>query len=379
MNETKRTPKWLINVLLGLFGLLFALALVVLFLIVFPQFRPGYIQFTVRMGDIFFNHPEWVRPPENPDDVLATYGISWDEDGFRVPAWRADEYPVIAIGDSFTEAANVAMPWSDVLARELNTPVKNLGYRGFGPTEEAFVLSQLQADEIPDTVVIGYFEGNDLANVISSQNRDLVLPSEQDNREIIPTDFESIEFTDFRYPMEVDLGGGELQDIAFFEWYVWGLNATRSSLRNSKNIELLQRDFADMKQSLSDVCLVVAYFPSKPHIYAQYLTSESQEILMRNHHQNLAGEGEELQTVRIDDPEISFDDVVARFDNQRIVVEEVVAGLNMPFLDLTQPLLDAASAGEVVYYVYDTHWNQAGHDIVGAYIADYLESNPCDE
>jgi hypothetical protein len=33
----------------------------------------------------------------------------------------------------------------------------------------------------------------------------------------------------------------------------------------------------------------------------------------------------------------------------------------------------------MVYYVYDTHLNQRGHDLVGAAIADYLRSDPCAE
>lgn len=365
------------NLVLILLGLMFALALVGGFFIAFPQFRPGYIQYTVRMGDIFFNHPEWVRPPENPDEVIATYGIAWDEDGFRVPAWQSDTYSVVAMGDSFTEAANVAQPWPDVLAQSLNTPVKNLGFRGFGPTEEAYVLSQLEADEIPETLVIGYFEGNDLANVISSQDN-LALPSAQDNREIIPTDFENVEYTEFRYPMQIDLDGEELQDIAFFEWYVWGLNATRESLRISRNLELLERDYTEIRQNLPDTCIVVAYFPSKPHIYARYLTPESQEVLMRNHHENVAEEGAELKTVRIEDTEIPFSDVVSRFDNQHVVVENLVSQIGMQFFNVTPILEDAASRGELVYYVYDTHWNQYGHDLVGNAIADYLQSNPCD-
>jgi hypothetical protein len=46
----------------------------------------------------------------------------------------------VALGDSYTEAANVARPWPDVLAERSGLAVRNLGFRGYGPVEELRVL-----------------------------------------------------------------------------------------------------------------------------------------------------------------------------------------------------------------------------------------------
>src|SRR5687767_4218910 len=93
-----------------------------------------HVRFMEDQGDLFIAMPGNIRPPENPQ-LLAEFDIRWDEDGFRVPAMPAAYYPILVLGDSFTEAPNAALPWPDTLAHSLNTPVRNLGYRGYGPLE----------------------------------------------------------------------------------------------------------------------------------------------------------------------------------------------------------------------------------------------------
>ncbi len=96
------------------------------------------IEFYYTDGDLFAWLPGKVRPPD--ENVLeAKYTISWDANGFRVPAMIADHYPIVVFGDSFTEGPNVAMPYPDKIAETLGVPVQNLGYRAYGPQENAAV------------------------------------------------------------------------------------------------------------------------------------------------------------------------------------------------------------------------------------------------
>src|SRR5688572_25625334 len=62
-----------------------------------------HVRFMENQGDLFIAMPGNIRPPEDPQ-LLAEFDIRWDDNGFRVPAMSADEYPILVLGDSFTEA-----------------------------------------------------------------------------------------------------------------------------------------------------------------------------------------------------------------------------------------------------------------------------------
>jgi hypothetical protein len=72
--DNKR-PAWVLNLILFGIGVVFALGLVGVALALFPQLRPGTVRFTVEMGDIFYHQAPWMRPPDNPKEVLASYWL----------------------------------------------------------------------------------------------------------------------------------------------------------------------------------------------------------------------------------------------------------------------------------------------------------------
>lgn len=355
-------------------GVGFAGGLILIFFTLFPQFQPGYTVFTVSMGDIFFNQAQWVKPPENPNEILATYWIGWDENGFRIPARQSETYPILALGDSFTEAPNVARPWTDVLAANRNQAVQNMAYRGFGPAEYVRVLERLAARSEVETVIIGFFEGNDLSNALSSRDTPVDMPWEilAEDRRIIQTDVAGN--TEERYPMQATMNGSD-HDIAFFEPYAWVLNANRSDYRRSLNLALTMQSFNAVRTTLPDACVIIAYFPAKPHIYLPYLKPEDQAILMQKAERFNAVQDEPLRLTPV--PDMPFDDLLKNLPNLRDAVKAEVEAARFPFFDLTPVLEAAAAEGQMLYYTYDTHWNQAGHDLVGEAIADFLATTPC--
>jgi hypothetical protein len=375
-SNSKSLPRWILNLLLVFAGCAFAGLLLLLLLTVFPQYRPGYVTFTVSQGDIFFHQAKWVAPPNNPDEILATYPISWDAEGFRIPARQAEQYPILVIGDSFTEAPNAARPWPDVLAEAAGIPVRNLAYRGFGPVDEAEMLRLYGTNSGAETVVIGYFEGNDLSDALTASQRGVVLPKDVEDRRLIATNMDEITERDIRYPMQVTLNGVQ-QDIAFFEPYAWILNAGRDALRRSSNLQVTMQAYNEMQAAMPDACMIVAYFPTKPHIYLPYLDAEDRPVLMNKVERFEANEGAPL--VNSLHLETTFEDLLNRADNQRDVIQEAMEEAGFVFFDLTPVLAEAAAQGEMLYYVYDTHWNQAGHNLVGTAIADFLRSDPCNQ
>src|SRR5438477_532561 len=124
---TSPLRRWLARLALVLFGVALAALLFESFFRLFPNLLPdgrarsvdlGTIRYTVGMGDIFVARPGVIEPPSNPNEVLSEHKLAWDADGFRVPARPAAHYDVLALGDSYTEGPNVALPWPDVLAQQ---------------------------------------------------------------------------------------------------------------------------------------------------------------------------------------------------------------------------------------------------------------------
>lgn len=370
---SNRRPPWVLNLALAAFGLIFALAIIGVVLLLFPQFRPNTIRFTEAMGDIFYHQAAWMRPPENPNSVLAMYWLEWNEDGFRVPHRRADRYPVVALGDSFTEAPNAGRPWPDVLAGALNKPVLNLGFRGFGPREEMQSFELYGDPKAVETVVIGYFEGNDLSNVFTTRNNEFSPPSAVTDRGMIPTDFSTVTDRDERYPMQIEING-VVSDIAFLEGYIWALNGTFDTFSRSRNLSLTLRNYQAIRDAAPQACVIIAYFPDKAHIYLPYLTAEDRPTLVQKTEQTFLRDSRWLGQAPT---MMAFDEILANLDNQRDAFVAAVKDSGAPIIDLTEVLSEAASAGEITYYTYDTHWNQLGHEIAGAAIAEYIQTNPC--
>lgn len=371
-SSTRLSPRLLNVILIGV-GIVFALIIAGVVLLLFPQLRPNTIQFTVAMGDIFYHQGPWMRPVENPNQPLSIHWLEWDADGFRIPHRTADRYPIVALGDSFTEAANVGKPWPDVLADTLDRPVRNLGFRGFGPREERQAFDRYGDAAAVDIVVIGFFEGNDLSNAVTSRGRAFQPPSKVTDRSMIPTDVSTIAERDERYPMQVELSGGS-EDIAFLEGYVWANTGTVETYAESVNLDLTARSWRQIAKQAPDACIVLAYFPVKSHVYLPYLSEAGRARLIEKAELTVLNDNGEL--THRQEP-LSFEAVLAARGSQRDAVLARAEAEGLATLDLTPVLQSAAEDGEMVYYTYDTHWNQRGHDLVGEAIGHAITDGLC--
>ncbi|NJL96109.1 MAG: hypothetical protein HC915_21455, partial [Anaerolineae bacterium] len=73
---------------------------------------------------------------------------------------------------------------------------------------------------------------------------------------------------------------------------------------------------------------------------------------------------------------VAFEALMARMGNLREATRTMVEGLGAVFIDLTPAFQEAALRGERLFYKYDTHWNQAGHDLAGQVVAEALRNGP---
>jgi SGNH hydrolase-like domain, acetyltransferase AlgX len=126
----------------------------------------------------------------------------------------------------------------------------------------------------------------------------------------------------------------------------------------------------DLSEAAGSHFLLV-YMPSKEHVYMPYLN-----------------DAETLANVFTDVQELSLDDAkYLQFTNQKVVpgvslqymddqanlMAEFAAEQNFNFINLTSYFQEEAGRGVELYYPFDTHWNQSGHNLAARIIAAYIQ------
>lgn len=391
---TSPKPSRLRTLLAGLFlalvGVGFGLLMIALLIRLFPHLEPGgqHFIFTEYDGDTFRHQPGLVRPPAE-NRVLEDLMRYDDADGFRRPAMTADVYPIIAIGDSFTDGGQT--PWVDVLAADLDTPVRNLGWSGFGPLEYA-AIAQQYGGAGHEWVLVMFFEGNDLSNTHTTWKQAQETGGEVQlnlTRSVAPpiTELRTLaQYGDitlnpddwYLYPLAHPNPGGQPYDIAYLSDYVWWLNGEADTYRESRNVAELRNALSAVVAASGDACVALVYAPNKEHIYFPLSDPDgNRKYVMENALMPILGEDGWLS---FEGPHPHDDEtLMARLNNQRDVVRETAETVGMQFIDLVPSFTeDAAQTSSPAYYAYDSHWNERGHRIAGETIAAYLRANPCE-
>lgn len=339
---------------------------------------PDGVIFTQGMGDLLFWQYEDVRPPEDPNTILSAHRLVWDADGFRVPAFPADEYAVVALGDSYTEGANVARPWPDALAQASGLGVRNLGFRGYGPQHYAWVMENYGVQYAPDVVLTTFFSGNDLASAgLEGYDEPIMLPAAQRAAEAAQTPEPVPQAADhvYRYPVYTQEG----RPIVLLDEYISWLNIDAATLRQSVNYEVIADSLRRIREAAPEACLLLAYFPSKAEVYLPYVRpADRASVLSAVQHLLLDSDGR-LLPITLPDTPVRYAPLLEQRRTTAQVLGQLAEAHDVHFVDLW-PLLDAAAAnGETLYYTYDTHWNQAGQQRVGAYLAQAIDASCPDE
>jgi len=389
----KRLRNWAVNLGMGLGGIALALLLVQGLIAVFPRVLPRFLRpdpytqrsprpddievvYTAGDGDLFVAQPGSVAPPPDPEEVLTQFGLSFDEDGFRRPIVEADSYSIVTLGDSFTDDGHQPVPWPDVLADELNVPVRNLGFQGYGPEDYAAVMSRYGTDEGHDWVIVGYFEGNDFITSIVDDREGFTLPGVA--RQALMAARGEYTTRDYgegpwKYPVDMKLGNRTVP-LSLFEFYLWFLNGEPEVYENSLELAALGDHLASIKADAGDACVLLAYFPAKAHVYFPYIEDPAaQASVLSGAHELTLDADNRVEAVLAP---TTGEEIIDRLDNQSMVVSALAEDLGIHFVDVTGPLEQAAERGEETYYVYDTHWNAYGHEIAGRAVADHVRSHP---
>ncbi|MGB7341925.1 MAG: SGNH/GDSL hydrolase family protein [Phototrophicaceae bacterium] len=371
---------WYANLGLIVGGTLFGLVIALIgfrvfigdFRLILPYIYDDAVVFRSGNGDILFWQSEFIQPLENPEEILSVHRLQGDENGFRLPARPSDTYRVVALGDSYTEGANVARPWSDEFAAASGLATQNLGFRGYGMTHYTWAWEQYGIQEDPDVVIIGFFGGNDVFTAGLGEEPPFDPPNLGSGDELdleIVTDYTEND-EDLRiYPIYTENG----TPITFLSTYIGWMNAAPDQLEGSVNYQVIADNLRQIRDTASDdTCLVFAYFPSKPEVYFPYLNQDDYPDLIAGQRTVLINSDGTLHIV--EDFTITLNRVMEWRLNTGIVMTELADSLGYEAINLHTTFDERAANGEMLYYTYDTHWNQAGQTLAGETIADFVEA-----
>jgi hypothetical protein len=385
---SNKTPIWQ-KIILILGGFIVSVALVIGILTLFPglvldvasRAEAGTtldVTFRESDGDTFVLQRGRVHPP--PEDIiLGQWTLQWDENGFRVPAMTADHYPIAAFGDSFTEGATVALPWTDVLASLLNVPVQNYGYRGYGAIEMAEVTQEFLADSERSWVLYAHFSGNDLTNANRTEaierspleRMEWLIRQAGANAELMTIEPSA----DAIYPVPVIIGGS-YYEIAFYEELLWWQVAPEGGFLGTQTFNTIGIALDTIAAQVSHAaCQAVIFIPAKEQIYYPYIYESSRNLFNQSFHRTVI---DNQNRVVLEGATLAAEDVsnyIARLGEQRDAMSELAQQHGWLFIDLLEPFEQAAAQEQLLYYRYDGHWNQDGHNLAAQVIADFMEAH----
>ena len=334
-------------------------------------------------GDLYYWMRGTIAPlPPDKDKVVAHIHLTTDADGFRNPLPEKATYNIVALGDSFTRASGVATPWPQKLAEYTGMDALNLGEVGFGPQDELEILRQYGLKKRPQWVIMAYFEGNDLYDAAAYEQANPFLLARfarhilARSLQVWPTSMgdrapAAVTTPSYHYPITITIEDTKLE-MAFFSYYITWLSASREAIEASQNYRLVRETILKMRE-LSEAAgarFLLVYMPSKPHVYLPYLNDA--ETLSRVFTDVPTLELNEAGFLQFMDQTATPELTRQYMDDQAHLLADFAAEQNIVFLDLTPYFQEEAGAGAELYYPFDTHWNQRGHNLAAQTIAKYI-------
>ncbi len=111
--------------------------------------------------------------------------------------------------------------------------------------------------------------------------------------------------------------------LAFYDFYLWILNAEQETYAQSRNLIELRRILDSIADRAGEACLGVVYLPSKEHIYFPYTEPYGRRWILENGKEPFLDSAAWLMT---DESSVSveFSDLVGRLGAMQAAVGDVV-------------------------------------------------------
>lgn len=337
------------------------------------------------------SNPASIAPSDRSD--AFQYHLKIDNMGFPNPTaeWQA-QYDLVIVGDSFT-LPSAPHPWIEQLAEKTGLDILTLGAPSWSTPNEVEAARQFGLDKRPNWLILLYFEGNDLFNIAQYTERQASglswreydfqeaplyhrLLSYHLLRTLIITDKPSGEQPDYPYPIQAQTDIGPI-DLVLEELLLLPLSADYETLAASDEFARVKADLLTLQQLTQNQAtrLLLIYIPTKAHVYWPRIwePADTSVVLARTVTVTLSeGDHGRLQWQA---GYLDYDTFSRNQNAQAALMADFSRQNDIDFLNLTPHYQAAAIAQGELYNYVDSHFNQAGNDLLAELIAAYLAEN----
>ena len=347
------------------------------------------------------NIPHSEIIPTLVDQERHTIEVAVDRAGFCNPS-VPKKTDILTLGDSFTMCADVdfRQGWVSHLSRETGLSVYNLGVGGYGPSQELEIYRRYGETGNPWGVIAGIYGINEL---VDEEQYAQFLDSRMAVKQwayrragaFYPAHTFAIlnlwqrwvgEHTLSRFkafaepekslkPIRTKLSTGqtELTYYPSYQYHAYNVSTLGPenyppAQRMIKTLRTLARECAERNQKLA-----ILYFPLKQTIHSP--ASQDQEEWLELIRACVPGPSGGWRT------RDSLIEAGSRVLQADMLLEsylgKVCGEMQVPFHSLRPSLKEyVQDHDELVYYRFDTHWNNHGNAAVGHSVADWLATIP---
>ena len=208
-------------------------------------------------------------------------------------------------------------------------------------------------------VLYAFFSGNDLGDATRSSIEYKTLDQILSETNQSPGEPDPNKNYDFPMPVII---GANYYELVFLNYYLWNHIAPLEGFEASENFKVFDETLNTIATTVPEgTCLGLIFIPTKEQLYYPYVYETEQRWLHENAAQHTIRDGELSLDIQAIDT--SAAEVTPQLTQLRDTIAQTVNEYpQWQFIDLLPAFTESVAEGNLLYYPYDSHWNQDGHD-----------------
>jgi len=331
-------------------------------------------------ADEIFWRPDLFRPiPVDQNQLEAHVHYQTDEFGFRNTPPIPIKVDAVVLGRSISLGAQQPSPWPELLANQMNWKVWNLSQPGSGIDTKLDYLRRYALFRRPRWVVVEVQPAIDISQLEPTQGllisslpvpvlQYFIKPFFSANS---PGSAQAI------YPLTVDLPGRQIHltcCLHYLEMQTVDAKTLQISFQWTFFSGYMNTLISEARQQ--GACVALLYAPSKPEIY----------FPLAIHPEQLQPTLNELHPLRLGQDGILIPDYenppnIEMLQKNSLAGRDLLASYSrqqgLGFIDPSTAFKEAVLNGADPFMVYDSHWNETGHELVAKVAAQFFRDHPC--
>jgi hypothetical protein len=302
-----------------------------------------------------------------------------DEFGFRNHGPISRQIDVVVLGRSISLAGHLAQPWPDLLESWLNWGVFNLSQPGSGIEVKHNFLKRFGLSRHPRWVIVEVVPSIDIVGsheMPSLVSQQMIVPVLQQLARRWMAD-KPVATDHAIYPLPVDLPDRKV-DLTCCLHYLDFFSLDKKTLEQSLDWATYRRELLRIVEEArtGNACVALLYVPTKPDVYFPLARFPDQlnPALMDVIPYRLNPDGWIEPNPGGD---LSVDQIRRNALVGRDLIENFARENDLLWIDPNDAMVQAVLDGQDPFMVYDSHWNQLGHQIVAETVIESLQKATC--